>query len=157
MFSLHLIGDHMAKAIVRLEEGYRTRIQARDHVWYADEPESDGGADSGPMPTEMLRGALGACVVITLKKYAERKKWPLEGIEVMVDYERFNAADYPAYQGDEPYVHEFREQIVLHGPLSEEQRTRLLEIASKCPVRRAISSPAFFFEELLETESLPSE
>jgi putative redox protein len=31
-------------------------------------------------------------------------------------------------------------EIVLSGPLTEEQRTRLLEIANKCPVHRTLTS-----------------
>jgi putative redox protein len=89
--------------------------------------------------------------------YANRKGWPLEGIDVTADVKRINAADYPQYTGSAPFVHEYREQVVLHGPLSDEQKARLMEIASKCPVRRAIGSPTFFVEELLEAEALPGE
>ena len=146
----------MARATVRLtNDAYRTTISSRHHVYYADESQEDGGADTAPMPTEMLMGALGACIAITLKKYADRKKWPLEGVDVAVDYARFNGADYDAYEGDEQYVHEIREKITLHGPLTEEQKARLMDIATKCPVRRVISTPSFFKEELADIEGLP--
>jgi putative redox protein len=140
----------MSKTIARLESGYRTEITTRTHTWYADEPVEQGGEDSAPTPMEMLRGALGSCIAITLRLYAERKKWPLEGIDVAVESQRFNAKDYADYEGDEAFVHEFREHIVLHGPLTDDQKARLMAIAGKCPVRRAIASPAFFFEEMLE-------
>lgn len=145
----------MSKAVINLRDGYRTTIVTGRHTWYADEPEDAGGADSAPTPTDILKGALGACIAITIKLYAERKKWPLEGVDVVIEMQRFNGADYAAYTGDELYVHEFRKQIVLHGPLTEEQKTRLLEIGGKCPVHRAIATPSFFVEELLE--ALPSE
>ena len=147
----------MPNTTVRLQDGYRTEIKARGHTWYADEPVESGGADSAPMPMEMFRGALGACIAITVKLYADRKKWPLEGIDVAVESQRFNAKDYPNYEGDEAFVHEFHEKVVLHGPLTDEQKERLMEIAGKCPVRRAIASPSFFFEELVEGDILPAE
>lgn len=137
----------MSKAIVSLKDSYRATIVTGKHTWYADEPEEDGGTDSAPTPSELLKGALGSCIAITIKLYAERKKWPLEGVDVQIDYERFNGADYDAYEGDELYVHEFRKQIVLHGPLTEEQKARLLEIGGKCPVHRALATPAFFVQE----------
>ncbi len=140
----------MAKTTVHLEDGYRATIQSRDHTYYADEPVEKGGADTGPTPSEMLLGALGSCVAITVKMYAERKKWPLEGIEVSLDYERFKGMDYEDYEGDAAFVHEIRECITLHGPLDEKQKERLLNIATKCPVRRIISLPTFFKEESAE-------
>jgi putative redox protein len=137
----------MAAVTVQTDNGLRTKITARNHVWHADEPVEKGGSDSGPSAMDMLKGALGSCITITLHLYARRKNWPLEKVEVTVDIERFNAPDYPAYQGDAHYVHEIREKIVLHGSLSDEQRERLMEIATKCPVRRVLSSPAFFVED----------
>jgi putative redox protein len=145
----------MKKTFVRLgRDGFRSEIRARQHVFYADEPESDGGSDSGPTPTEMLLGALGACIAITCRMYAERKDWPLEGVEVGLDMERFKSREYPDYTGDPMYryIHELRNDITFYGPLDDEQRARLLEIAGKCPVHRVIENPAFFIEELLEAE-----
>lgn len=149
----------MKKTRVRLgPEGFRSEIRARHHVIYADEPASDGGMDSGPTPTEMLLGALGSCIAITCRMYAERKGWPLEGVEVGLDIERFRSQDYPAYQGDAyKYVHELRNDITFYGPLDEDQRKRLLEIAGKCPVHRVIENPAYFIEELLEAEENSSQ
>lgn len=138
----------MPKTTVELSQGYRTTIRSRDHVYSADEPVADGGSDAGPKPSEMLLGALGSCVAITLKMYAGRKGWPLEKVTVELDYERFRGDEYADYSGDEAYVHEFREGITLHGPLTEEQKAQLMKIATKCPVRRAIATPAFFKETL---------
>jgi putative redox protein len=121
--------------------------KARHHVWHADEPAEDGGGDSAPTPMEMLLGALGSCIVITVHLYANRKKWPLEKVEVNLEIQRFNAADYTAYQGDAQFVHEIREQVVVHGDgLDADQRARLLDIAKKCPVRRVLTNPTFFVE-----------
>lgn len=147
----------MAKTVVQLEEGYRARVSVRQHTLFADEPDDAGGTDSGPSPTELLLGALGACMAITAKMYANRKGWPLQGVEIALDYDRFNGRDYPGYEGTAQFVHEMRNQIVFQGPLNDEQRARLLEIAGKCPVHRIIENPAFFVDELIRAEALPAE
>jgi putative redox protein len=145
----------MAKVVVRSGEGYRTDIIARHHTVHADEPMADGGKDSAPTPTELFLGALGSCMAITVQMYANRKGWPLHGVEIALEQERFRGNEYPKYEGDAQYVHELRNQIVFKGPLTEEQRARLLEIAGKCPVHRLIENPVFFVDELLRAEMLP--
>jgi putative redox protein len=136
----------MPKTSIQLKDGFFTTVKSRHHVFHADEPKEDGGSDQAPRPSEMLLGALGSCVAITLKLYAQRKNWPLEGIDIQLDYARLRGEDYPAYEGDEPYIHEYREKIILHGPLNDEQKSRLMDIATKCPVRKAISTPSFFVD-----------
>lgn len=144
----------MPKAIVRSGSNYRTEIINRHHTTYADEPIHDGGTDTAPTPTEMLLGALGACMTITVQMYANRKGWPLEGVEIALDVERFVASEYPNYKGDAQFVHEIRNQISFRGPLTEEQRARLFEIAGKCPVHRILATPTYFVEELLKAEAV---
>ena len=147
----------MGKVTVRSDPSFRTSIKARHHTVYADEPVQDGGTDSAPTPTELMLGALGACMVITLQLYAKRKNWPLEGVEIALEQQRFIGKEHPKYHGEAQFVHEIRDQIVLRGPLSEEQRTRLLEIAGRCPVHRLIENPVIFVDELLAGEALPRE
>jgi putative redox protein len=90
----------------------------------ADEPVASGGLGSGPTPYGLLASALGACTVMTLRMYATRKAWPLEGATVRVLHRRtgLQARD------------RFAREIVLEGPLTAEQSRRLLEIANRCPV-----------------------
>jgi putative redox protein len=142
----------MPKATVHLNQadGYRVTVNSRHHQYFIDEPTQDGGTDVAPTPTETVMGALGACIAITIKMYAERKQIPLESIEIALDFERFSGKDYPAYAGDELFVHEIRESIVLHGALTADQKDRLLEIAGKCPVARLIALPTFWKQDLLE-------
>jgi uncharacterized OsmC-like protein len=147
----------MGKVIVHSDPTFRTAIQARHHTVYADEPVQDGGLDSAPTPMELMLGALGACMVITVQLYARRKNWPLEGVEIALDQERFIGNEHPKYQGDAKFVHEIRDQIVFRGPLSDEQRARLLEIAGRCPVHRLLENPVFFVDELLKAEMLNAE
>lgn len=143
----------MTDAKINLREGFTTTISSGGHSFVADEPLSAGGQNLGPTPMQMLAGSLGACVAITVKLYAERKSWPLEGVDVDVAMERFKGADYPAYQGDEDFVHEFKVDVALKGDLSDEQRARLMEIAGKCPVHRALTTPVFVLKTLVEPES----
>ncbi|MGB1286246.1 MAG: OsmC family protein [Aggregatilineales bacterium] len=140
----------MAKAHVTMGEGLQTTITARHHTLHADEPIDDGGTDTGVSPTEMLMGALGSCIAMTMKMYAARKGWDLAQVDISLEMERFNARDYADYEGDERYIHEIREEIVLHGDLDADQRARLLDIAKKCPVARTIATPTFWKQTLLE-------
>ncbi len=140
----------MAKATVRLNEGMQAVIQVREFTLVADEPESDGGTNLGATPKELMLGALGACAAITARMYARRKGWPLEGVEIDLNTDRYKAPDYPAYTGIGDFVHEFSQRIAFKGPLTVEQKERLLEIAGKCPVHRALTEPNFMIEELVD-------
>lgn len=109
---------------------YRTSIRTGadlKHELVADEPERLGGADSGPAPFDLLISALGACTAITLTMYAERKGWPLEELEVQLEYRG----------GDEPKIERI---LVPTGPLDEAQRNRLADVAERTPVTLAIKN-----------------
>jgi putative redox protein len=137
----------MTPVTVSTQEGFRTEIAIGRHRVIADESIEAGGSDAGPDPMHLLRGALGSCIAITLLLYARRKNWPLEKVDVTIDIQRFNKDEYPSYQGDSSILHEIRENIQLHGDqLTDEQRLRLLEIATKCPVRRVLSNPSIFVD-----------
>jgi len=134
----------MGKIFVRSEQGYRTAIQIRQHTVIADEPTHDNGTDTGPTPMEILLGTAGACVAVTTRAYAQRKGWPLEDVTVELEMMKIKSEDYPSYKGDAPYVHEIREEITFKGPLTDEQKERLLVIAGKCPVHVVLQNPVFF-------------
>ncbi|MHB8627250.1 MAG: OsmC family protein [Aggregatilineales bacterium] len=140
----------MATVVVRSEQGYRTAIHTRNHVIFADEPIHDGGTDTAPTPMEMLLGSLGSCIVITTQMFALRKNWPLEGVSVELEMVRIRSEDYPSYTGDAAFVHEIRSQIHFEGPLTEEQRARLMTVSGKCPVHLTLANPVFFVEKLVE-------
>ncbi len=137
----------MTPITVRLDQGYITAINIRHHTVIADELIQDGGTDEGPTPMEILLGTVGACVAVTTQAYAKRKNWPLEGVSVELDMERIKSADYPAYTGDAAFIHEIRESIHFDGPLTDEQRARLMAIAGKCPVHLTLENPVFFVEK----------
>lgn len=143
----------METASVKTLEGYRVESEARSHRWYADVTESAGGKDSAPNPEEMMLGAIGSCMAMTGKMYADRKGWAVEGIEIKLEMERIDPTDYPGCTGESKFAHRIREYITLKGDLSDEQRERMIEIMRKCPVRRLVANPVVFEEELVELEA----
>jgi len=120
--------------------GFTQDITARQHRLTADEPTSSGGEDMGATPYELLLAALGACTSITLRMYARQKKWPLEEVVVRLGYSRIHAADCAECETKEGILDRIDRELELKGPLTQEQKARLLEIAEKCPVHRTLTS-----------------
>ena len=120
----------MKKAVVRRRHGYEHEIELREHRLIVDEPQEVGGGDQGPTPAELLAASLASCTAITLEMYADRKEWGLGTVEVEADFEHATADAPP----------KFDVKITLGGELSEESQQKLLTIAGKCPVHRALKS-----------------
>jgi uncharacterized OsmC-like protein len=118
-------------------------IQAGGHHLLADEPQKAGGDDRGPGPHGLVLSGLGACTSMTLRMYARRKKWEIGAISVALRLRAINADDPAAGRRIE-------REIRVDGPLSPEQREKLLEIADKCPVHRTLTGPLQISTRLAE-------
>jgi putative redox protein len=120
--------------------GFGQEIQAGKHRLHADEPAAAGGEDTGPSPYDLLLAALGACTSMTVGAYARRKAWPLEDITVRLRHAKIHAVDCADCETREGMLDRIECDIHLEGPLSAEQRSKLMEIAGKCPIHRTLTS-----------------
>ena len=130
----------MAEVIVSSTGYLKQEITAGRHKLIADEPAEAGGSDAGPDPYSFLLAALGACTSMTLQMYAKRKGWPLEKVEVSLCHSRIHAKDCEMCATMEGKISHIERYISLTGPLSDEQKARLLEVAKNCPVHQTLVS-----------------
>ncbi len=130
----------MKHAVARRRKGYEHELEMREHRLIVDEPEDRGGRDQGPTPTELLAASLASCTAITIEMYADRKEWDLGAVEVTADFQEATA-DSPA---------RFKVDIRSPAELTDEQRDRILTIAHKCPVHRALTGADVEIDDSLE-------
>ena len=133
----------MSRSVV-VEAGklrYAQKISVGPHLLQGDEPVSAGGSDVGPNPYELLLAALGSCTSMTVRMYADRRQWPLEGVHIELSYARVHAEDCTACDQELKLVDGIEMELSFFGELSECQTQRLTEIAIKCPVHRTLESP----------------
>jgi uncharacterized OsmC-like protein len=120
--------------------GFVQEILAGPHRLIGDEPASSGGSDRGPSPYDFLLAALGSCTSMTVGMYARRKGWPLENVTVNLRHSRIYASDCAECDTREGMVDRIERDIHFSGNLTPEQRSKLLEIANKCPLHRTLTS-----------------
>jgi uncharacterized OsmC-like protein len=113
-------------------------VRVGAHHLRADEPASVGGDDSGFTPYDLLLAGLGACTSMTMRMYADQKKWPLEHVSVRLQHQKIHAQDCAECETREGKIDRIEREIEITGDLDEAQRTRLMEIADKCPVHRTL-------------------
>ncbi len=124
----------MSGVVVVAENGqgrYQQAVTVGQHQLIADEPVSVGGADAGPAPFDLVMAGLGACTSMTLRMYAERKGLALAHVSVALSHQKITLGGVARDR--------IERTISLTGELTADQRQRLLEIANKCPVHRALS------------------
>lgn len=114
------------------------QVEAGSHTLTADEPEDQGGTDTGPNPQELLAAALASCSAITMEMYAKRKGWDVGEVVVNVDYE-------PAQRGSPT---KFVMDVQLPKELPEDQRQKLMQIVTRCPVHRTLEGEVMFDESV---------
>jgi putative redox protein len=132
----------MDEVIVSSSATLQSRVQyGEGQEMIMDEPLSVGGSGAGPDPYTMLMAALGGCINMTVTLYARRKGWPLERVSVRLRQQRIHAEDcLECTHTTEGFVHRIERAVTIEGDLTDEQRTRLQEIAHKCPVHRTLTS-----------------
>lgn len=134
-------GEPGVVTVSETHEGKFTQnILVGAHMARADEPASVGGNDSGFTPYDLLLAGLGACTSMTLRMYAEQKKWPLEHVSVRLRHQKIHAEDCATCETREGRVDHIERDIAITGALDDTQRARLMEIADKCPVHRTLHS-----------------
>jgi len=120
--------------------GIVQEIAAGPHQLRSDEPESAGGTDQGPTPYDLLLAALGSCTSMTVGMYARRKQWPLTGVTVRLSHSRVHAKDCAECEQEPARLTVIDRDVQCDGALSDEQRSRLLAIANRCPVHLTLTS-----------------
>ena len=133
----------MSEVVVSSQQNLRNEVSyGAGHTFITDEPLAAGGEDAGPDPYTLILAALGSCISMTVTLYACRKQWPLENVTVRLKQNRIHSKDCKeCVQMQEGHIHRIERSVTLTGPLSDEQRTRLQEIAHKCPVHKTLTSP----------------
>jgi len=117
----------MVKATIN-KEHYACSVTNGAHEVIVDEPVELGGTHKGFAPKGLLMASLASCVAITLRMYVDRKGWAVDKIEVGVNMGIENAQNI------------FLEEITCTGDLTEEQKQRLEDIATKCPVSKILTA-----------------
>lgn len=143
-------GEQLVGHLNLVEDNFTTTIQSKNHTLIADEPASVGGDDFGPSPYEYLNAGLIACTAMTLKLYAERKKWDLQEVFVYVTHSRKHSDDLEIEIEKPTYLDHISKKLKFVGNLDEQQKERLKEIASKCPVHKTLASQVIFNTTIIE-------
>jgi uncharacterized OsmC-like protein/esterase/lipase len=136
--------------VAELDHKFQQEIFTDNHNWFADEPTKMGGQNSGPDPYEHLLAALGACTAMTIRMYANLKKLPLEHVEVSLSHERNYLEDASKADATDSKIEALIRKVQLIGPLSDAEKTRLLEIADRCPVHKTLHNNPHVVTTLIE-------
>jgi putative redox protein len=137
-------------------ESFEQEIVAGRHHLVADEPVSAGGHDAGPDPYDYLLASLGVCTSMTVGFYARRKNWPLEKITVSLWHSRIHARDCEECETRDGMVDRIDAEVELTGALTPEQHAKLMDVATKCPVHRTLTSEINIRLRATENKSLPT-
>jgi putative redox protein len=109
---------------------YQCVIEWRNGQFIADEPEKQGGQDTGPDPYTLLLSSLASCTLVTLRMYIDRKGWDIPEIKVNVNMWQSKENEMLTTYIDR--------DVHLPEGVAPEQKNRLLEIAAQCPVSKIL-------------------
>lgn len=139
----HCIGTSCTTVEIGKDK-YRTEVRASGHTVIADEPVAVGGQDLGMNPNEFLLASLGTCTAMTLRMYADRKMWAVDGITVDLTMD--------TVKGTEQQTTFIKRHIKIDGDIDEEQRQRMLQIADSCPLHKTLTNPIIISTNLIPGE-----
>jgi len=126
------------------KENYTTQIQYGNLSLLADEPTELGGANQGFAPTQLLLSSIGSCKAITMKMYANRKKWEIQNIDIKLSLE--------TKKSDLQQTTFIKCNIFISGNLADDQKQRLYNIAEKCPIQKILQNPIVIESNLITTK-----
>ena len=141
--------DQLVAHLNVLEDNFTTSLSTKRHSFIADEPGSIGGDDFGPSPYEYLTASIAACTTMTLKLYAQRKKWDLQEVYVYISHSRKHSDDLMLDMEKPGYLDHISKKLKFVGDLNEVQKEKLKAIASKCPVHKTVASEVIFNTEVI--------
>ena len=142
-------GEQLVAHLNLREDNFTTQMQTAQHSFIADEPKSFGGDDFGPSPYDFISASLASCTVMTLKLYAERKKWSLEEVYCYVTYSRKHSDDLKSDLEKPVKIDHFEKKLKLIGDLNDEQKQKLIHISSRCPVHKTLLSKTTIETQLI--------
>lgn len=136
----HCIGTTCTSVEIE-KDLYRTEVKSGVHLVIADEPIESGGENLGMNPNEFLLASLGTCTAMTLRMYADRKKWEVDKIRVDLTLD--------VVKSEQQQTSYIKRHIFIEGKLTEEQRQRMTEIADQCPLHKILNNPVVISTNLL--------
>lgn len=125
---------------VKNSAGYKTEITSGIHTITGDEPVSSGGSNAGPDPYALLLSSLGSCKAITIRMFAERRKYLLKDVIIKLSHKKIHAVDCVECETKEGKIDHINVEIELSGDLTDEQRKSMIDISKKCPVHKTLTS-----------------
>ena len=140
---------HQVVANLGFEDGFTTSMKVGNHFLTADEPTDFGGNDYGPSPYELVSAGLSACTAMTIQMYTKRKGWKVDTVQVHTSYAKSHAQDCENCETDNAKIDTFHREIILSGDLDEKQKTRIIQIADKCPVHKTLHSETQVITKLI--------
>lgn len=145
-------GEQLVAHLNLQEDNFTTSLQTKNHSFLADEPVDFGGDDFGPSPYDYLSASIAACTTMTLKLYAQRKKWDLQEVYVYITHSKKHSDELSLDIEKPGRIDHISKKLKFVGNLDESQLQRLKDIASKCPVHKTVAGEVYFDTELLDSE-----
>jgi putative redox protein len=112
-------------------------VHLRSHTLRADVGDKSGSTDSAPDPHDYFGVALAACKTLTATWYARKNNIALERVESHVEADN-------SEERNGKYV--FKVRLAFHGPMTDEERTRIYAAVGKCPIHKLMTTTDVIIE-----------